>query len=457
MKIDMRLRDWHGAVVDTYIGRTPGSSSLFARGRRYLPGGDTRFSLTHRPHPMYLARGEGPYVWDVDGNQLLDLNNNSTSLIHGHAHPAVVAAIRAQAGKGTAWGAHNETQVEWAKLLCERIPSVERVRFSNSGTEANMHMVKVARAATGKSLILKLQGAYHGTFDGFELERPTQTSAAAPSMGGVPDNLSDNVILGEWGDTGGIAGLIGDNAERLAAVILTPFRSAGGFAPPPPGFLEGLRAETSKHGVLLLFDEVISLRLGLGGAQERYGVVPDMTAMGKLVGGGLAVGAFGGREDIMSLTDPLGDMKVALAGTFNGNPLTGAAGIAALELLEPGSFEHLDRLGSRFRSGLTSVIRDLELPLRVEGDASLTTVVFDSDTGGSEWSHVVDLTMAGLSLELANNGLWGFPYFALSTVMDESHIAQALDAATTAFRGLATAMARSQKTPAGEASATRSA
>ena len=454
MKTDRRLQDWHGSVVDTYIGRTPGSASLFARGRRYLPGGDTRFSLTHRPYPTYLARGEGPYVWDVDGNQFLDFNNNSTSLIHGHAHPSVVAAIREQAGKGTAWGAHNATQVEWAKLLCERVPSVERVRFSNSGTEANMHMVKVARAVTGKSLILKLQGAYHGTFDGFEFEGPTQTGAVTPSMGGIPDNLSDNVILGEWGDTRGIAGLIGDNAERLAAVILTPFRSAGGFAPPPPGFLEGLRAETSRHGVLLLFDEVISLRLGLGGAQERYGVVPDMTAMGKLVGGGLAVGAFGGREDVMALTDPLGEMKVALAGTFNGNPLTGAAGIAALELLEPESFGHLERLGSLFRSGLTSVIRELELPLGVEGDASLTTLAFDPDTGGSDWSHAADLTMAGLSLGMTNNGLWGFPYFALSTVMDESHIVQSLDAATATFGDLATAMSKAQTIRAATASAT---
>lgn len=455
MNIEVGLRRWHEEVVEDYVRRTPGSASLFERASHYLPGGDTRFSLTYRPHPMYMARGEGPHIWDVDGNQLLDLNNNATSLIHGHAHPEVVAAIRAQAGRGTAWGAHNETQVEWAQILCERIPSVERIRFSNSGTEANMHMVKVARAATGKNVVLKLQGAYHGTYDGLELGRPTHedTSAAVPSMGGVPDNLSENIMLGDWGDTDGIGRLVEDNADRLAAVILTPFRSAGGFAAPPLGFLEGLRAVTSTHGVLLLFDEVISLRLAMGGAQDRYGVVPDMTAVGKLIGGGLAVGAFGGSEDLMSLTDPLGDMRVALAGTFNGNPLTGAAGIAALRLLDAGSFEPLDRLGVRFRSGLATMIQDLELPLRVEGGGSLTTVAFDADAATPEWTDVTDLAMTALSLAFANNALWGFPYFALSTVMDDSHIAQALDSAAASLQGLATAVEGTrQKAPAGEPS-----
>ena len=446
MNIETQLRAWHDDVVETYTGRTPGSASLFERGRKHLPGGDTRFSLTYRPHPVYVARGEGPYIWDVDGHQLLDLNNNSTSLIHGHAHPDIVEAIRAQAGRGTAWGAHNENQVEWARILGERIPSVGRIRFSNSGTEANMHMVQVARAATGKNVILKLQGAYHGTFDGLEFVRPTQqgASGATPSMGGVPSNLSENIMLGDWGDTDGICRIVEDNADRMAAIILTPFRSAGGFAPPPPSFLEALRDVTSVHGVLLLFDEVISLRLGMGGAQKRYGVVPDMTAVGKLIGGGLAVGAFGGRADIMALTDPLGDMKVALAGTFNGNPLTGAAGLAALNLLNEGSFEHLDRLGAEFRSGLAKIIDDLGLPLLVQGGASLTTLAFDA-SAAEGWAGVADLAMAGLSLAFANHGLWGFPYFALSTVMEDEHVALALNRAAAGLEGLANAISSAER------------
>ena len=443
MNIEVRLRRWYDEVVEDYVRRTPGSASLFERGRLYLPGGDTRYSLTFRPHPVYFARGEGAYVWDVDGNRLLDLNNNSTSLIHGHAHPDVVAAIRTQAGHGTAWGAHNEIQVQWAQMLCERIPSVDRIRFSNSGTEANMHMVKVARAATDRNAVLKVHGAYHGTYDGLELEFGTPDEGskaqpvALPSMGGVPPNLSENVILAEWGDADGISRLVQENAERLAAVILTPFRSAGGFARPPPGFLEAMRAVTSTHDVLLLFDEVISLRLGMGGAQERYGVIPDMTAIGKLIGGGLAVGAFGGREDIMSITDPLGDMRVALAGTFNGNPLTAAAGVAALELLGTDSFEHLDRLGEQLRSGLTAIIQNLKLPFSVEGGASLTTVSFNTDAIGTEWAEVTDLARAGLNLAFTNNGVWGFPYFSTSTVMEDQHLTQALESAALALEGLA--------------------
>ena len=377
-------------------------------------------------------------MWDVDGNQLLDLNNNSTSLLHGHAHPDLVAAISGQAGKGTAWGAHNETQVRWAQILCERIPSIDRIRFSNSGTEANMHMVKVARAATGRNAVLMLEGAYHGTYDGLELEANAE-GAAVPSMGGVPPNLSENIILGKWGDADGVSRLVRENAARLAAVILTPFRSAGGFAPPPPGFLEALRTVTSTHSVLLLFDEVISLRLGMGGAQERYGVVPDMTALGKLIGGGLAVGAFGGREDIMSVTDPLGDMRVALAGTFNGNPLTAAAGVASLNLLSPDSFEHIDRLGEQLRSGLGAIVNDSELPLRVEGGGSLATVSFDAGAAGTEWAETTDLALAGLSLAFANSAVWGFPFLAISTVMDDRHIERALDSAEVVLQSLAAA------------------
>ena len=247
-----------------------------------------------RSPPAHTLRtssaGEGPYIWDVDGNRRLDLNNNSTALVHGHSHPEIVAAVRAQAAQGTAWGGHNPTEVDWAGIICDRVPSIERVRFANSGTEANMHMLKVARAFTGRDLVLKLDGAYHGTYDGFEFAASAGSDGILPSTGGVPANLSSNVILGRWGDAEGVAGLVRENAERLAAVILTPFRSAGGFAPPPDGFLETLRAVTANEGVLLLFDEVISLRLGMGGAQGRYGVVPDMTALGKLIGVGYRSG-----------------------------------------------------------------------------------------------------------------------------------------------------------------------
>ena len=424
MNSENRLLDWYRAVVDDYRRLTPRSAALFVRGGGVLPGGDTRYSITTRPHPPYFERGEGPYVWDVDGNRRLDLNNNSTALVHGHAHPEIVAALRAQAGSGTAWGGHNPTEVDWAGIICERVPSIERVRFANSGTEANMHMLKVARAYTGRDLVLKLDGAYHGTYDGFEFATEGN-SGVSPSTGGVPANLSENVVLGAWGDTEGVARLIREHAGRLAAVILTPFRSAGGFSHPPEGFLETLRAVTTDEGVLLLFDEVISLRLAMGGAQDRHGVTPDMTALGKLIGGGLPVGAFGGRADIMAVTDPMGDMKVALAGTFNANPMTAAAGVAALRLLTPEVYGWIDHLGGLLRAGLSGAVRDRGLPLRVEGGGSLLSLACGPKVARPE------VLMTGLSLAFGNRGIFGFPYLSTSSVMEEHHIESVLHTAAT--------------------------
>ena len=432
MNVDTPLLNWYREIVDEYRRITPRSADLFARGGGVLPGGDTRYSITTRPHPPYFVRGKGPYIWDVDGNRRLDLNNNSTALVHGHAHPEIVAAVRSQAGSGTAWGGHNPTEVEWASILCERIPSIERVRFANSGTEANMHMLKVARAFTGRDLVLKLDGAYHGTYDGFEFTSAPAGNGMAPSTGGVPANLSSNLVLGAWGDTDGVTRLVRENAGRLAAVILTPFRSAGGFAHPPAGFLETLRTVTSDEGTLLLFDEVISLRMAMGGAQDRYGVVPDMTALGKLIGGGLPVGAFGGRADIMSVTDPLGDMKVALAGTFNANPMTAAAGVAGLRLLAPPAYDRINHLGRLLRAGLSDAVQERGLPLKVEGGGSLLSLACEPEVTQP------DLLMTGLALAFGNRGIFGFPYLSTSSVMAEHHVEEVLASAEAVLDRLAT-------------------
>lgn len=430
MNPDDRLLNWYSGVVEEYRRITPRSAAMFVRGGGVLPGGDTRYSITTRPHPPYFERGEGPYIWDVDGNRRLDLNNNSTALVHGHAHPDIVAAVCAQAGSGTAWGGHNPTEVDWAQIICDRVPSIERVRFANSGTEANMHMLKVARAFTDRDLVLKLDGAYHGTYDGFEFAAK-HNDGIVPSTGGVPANLSANVVLGSWGDTDGVTSLIREHADRLAAVILTPFRSAGGFAHPPEGFLETLREVTNVEGILLLFDEVISLRLGTGGAQDRYGVVPDMTALGKLIGGGLPVGAFGGRADIMAVTDPLGDMKVALAGTFNANPMTASAGVAGLRLLTPRVYEWIDHLGGSLREGLAGAVGERGLPLQVEGGGSLLSVACEPEVARP------DVLMTGLVLAFGNRGVFGFPYMSTSSVMEEHHIEFVLDIAAQVLEDLA--------------------
>ena len=444
MTLDERIRSWYETVVEKYRWRTNGSAELYEQGRRYLPGADTRYSVTHRPYPLYFHRGEGPSVWDVDGNELLDFNNQASALIHGHAHPEVIEAIQTQAAKGTAWGAHNEHEIPWAQLLCGRIPSVERIRFTNSGTEANMLMVKVARAVTGKDAVLKFNGGYHGTFDGLEfVAAPDQSSPGpVPSTGGVPANLNANVVIATWGDADEVKNLVSEHAHRLAAVIMTPVWSEGRFAAPPPGFLQTVREITSAHDVLLLFDEVIAFRMAMGGAQERYGVVPDMTALGKLIGGGLPVGAFGGRQDVMSVTNPLGDLRVGLAGTFNGNPLTAVAGLATLRLLNPDSYEHLDRLSDDFRSGLAALVESAGLPLFVDGAGSLASVGLDTNGVGSAWAAASNLVIDGLRLAFVNDGVWGFPEFALSTVMDDSHVQQALQSAEVALKALDTAISK---------------
>src|SRR5215469_6401442 len=264
-------------VEDEYRARTPRSRALHAEAQRYLPSGDTRYGTLFSPYPTYVEAGHGCYLVDVDGNELLDFTFNSTSLIHGYAHPAIVEAIKRQAERGTAWNAPNPQLVQLAKLLCTRIPSVETVRFCNSGTEANMQALKAARAFTGRDLILKMDGAYHGTYEGVEVTR------AGPGAG-VPRTVAANVLLAGFNDAESAATLIRAQRDELAAVVVTPVQTRPALGLPAPGYLELLRDVTRENGVLLIFDEVISLRVAFGGAQDMYGVMPDLTAMGKIIG-----------------------------------------------------------------------------------------------------------------------------------------------------------------------------
>lgn len=416
------LASWDARERSVYETRTPRSAELFKRASRVMPGGDTRYSLAMHPYPTYVDEGHGTHVLDADGNAILDLIYNATSLIHGHAHPAISAAVQYQAGRGTSVLAPNSVQVELAEELCGRVGSLERVRFTNSGTEATMSMIKVARAFSRCDTILKIDGAYHGTFDGMEFNA-VQPGAeeASPYTGGVPRNLADNLVMSSFNDTEGVVQAIERHADRLAGVIVTPMGSMGTWIPPRTGFLEAVREQTRKHGVLLLFDEVIAFRLSRGGAQERYGVVPDLTAFGKVIGGGLPVGAFGGRADVMSVTDPTVGPKVALAGTFNGNPLTAAAGLAALRLLDGDAYAKLESLGRLFAQGLDRVIVDLALPLEVRQQGSLVAVTPTPDAPVG-WAHV----NASMRMALLNREVLGWGVFALPTVMEPETVKDAL-------------------------------
>ncbi|WP_368660258.1 aspartate aminotransferase family protein [Verrucosispora sp. NA02020] len=431
-----RIADWITTERSTFEERTPASAALFHRARQVLPGGDTRYSLAMNPYPVYVERAAGTRLEDADGHRLLDLIYNATSLIHGHVHPQVTEAIRDQAGRATAVLAPNTVQIDLAEELCARVPSLDRLRFTNSGTEATMMMIKTARAYTGRDLVLKMDGSYHGTFDGMEINAATPGSErGAPYTAGVPANLADNVVIGSFNDTDGVVSLIERYADRLAAVIVTPMASIATWIPPAPGFLEAVRAAATAHGVLLLFDEVIAFRVAPGGAQQRYGVTPDLTAYGKVIGGGMPVGAYGGRVDVMAVTDAAGGPRLAHAGTFNGNPVTAAAGLATLRLLDADAYPRLERLGERFATRLRGAFADLDLALEVRQVGSLVSVATTERTPAA-WGEV----NAAMRLALLNRGVCGWGVFALPTVFDDAEIDEAVEIIHDALRVPAAAL-----------------
>ncbi len=367
-------------LIGDYQAKTPRSRALFEEARRVLPGGNTRTTIFIDPYPFYAVRGVGPRIWDADGHERLDFNGNYTSLILGHAPPAVVAAVQDAAARGLSFPAPSEHELRLAERLTERVPSCDQVRFANSGTEATMLAIRGARAFTGRQKIAKFEGSYHGTHDWVQVSitppvegagsrrRPKPVAAGA----GVPDAVLKNVVVLPWNDEAGALGLIEKHARDLAAVICEPVQGAAGIIPPAPGFLAALRAATSRLGIVLIFDEVITFRLGPGGAQALFGVTPDMTTFGKIIGGGLPVGAFGGRADVMAVFDPRGGKpRVAQGGTFNANPLTMAAGLATLTALTPDVYAELDRLGRSLRDKVSGLFRARKVKAQVTGVGSL--------------------------------------------------------------------------------------
>jgi glutamate-1-semialdehyde 2,1-aminomutase len=364
-----RARGWIIAaviapLVSEYIARTPRSAAMFERAAASLPGGSTRTTIYSAPYPPYMVRGEGIRTWDVDGNEYRDFLGNYTSLILGHVHPEVVAAVEAQVRRGSAFAAPTEAEVELAELIRSRLPSMERIRFTNSGTEATMFALRAARAFTNRPLIAKFELAYHGTHD----------TAVAWSPG-VPSGISDLVLELPWGDPEGVERGIAGREQDLAAIIIEPVQGAGGVRTAEPDFLRFLRELTTRIGALLVFDEVIAFRIGPNGAQGRLGGVrPDLTTLGKIIGGGYPSGAFGGREDVMALFDARRPGALVHGGTFNGNPVSAAAGLATLRHMTPERYADLERLGERLRSTIAAGIEGARLDARVGGLASIFQV-----------------------------------------------------------------------------------
>jgi len=337
------------------------SSELFNRAKRVLPGGVNSPVRAFRAvggTPFFVAHGHGSSLADVDGEEYLDYVCSWGALILGHAHPVVLDAIRAAAGRGWTYGAPCEAEVDLAEEVRQRMPSLEMMRFVNSGTEATMAAVRLARAATGRDIIIKFEGCYHGHADSFLVKAGSGVATLGlPDSPGVPAALAGLTLTAPFNDARSVADLFREHADRIAAVIVEPYVGNAGFIPPESDFHPALRSLCDRHGALLIFDEVMTgFRVAAGGAQERLGVKPDLTTLGKIVGGGFPVGVYGGRADLMKRVAPEG--PVYQAGTLSGNPVAMAAGLATLrETSKPGFYEALNRRTDRLVSGLQNAAR----------------------------------------------------------------------------------------------------
>jgi glutamate-1-semialdehyde 2,1-aminomutase len=332
------------------IALMQGSAALWERALASLPGGNTRTTIFHEPYPVYIARGEGCRVWDVDGVVRIDFISNYTSLILGHCHPRVVEAVQRQAGELMSVAAPTGLEVELAEEIRRRLPSLEQLRFANSGTEATMLAFRAARAFTGRSKVGVFAGGYHGSHD-YAASIPASVSGV-PGGPGIPATVMETLVVAPFDDAEGTRAAFEPQLGDLAAVIVEPVLGSGGVLPASREFLGFLRELTREAGALLVFDEIISFRVGYHGAQGRYGITPDLTTLGKIIGGGLPVGAVGGRADVMALFDPRRDDRIGHGGTFNANPLTMAAGLATLAELTPERFDVLAALAGELEAGV---------------------------------------------------------------------------------------------------------
>ena len=354
------------------------SQSIFERAKQLIPGGvnsPVRACRSVGVDPIFIARGDGPAVWDVDGNRYLDLIGSWGPLILGHAHPEILDTIKESMHNGTTFGAPTEVEVRFAEVLQAAVPSMEMVRAVSSGTEATMSALRLARGFTGRSKIIKADGGYHGHADCLLVAAGSGAATLGiPGSAGVPEGAARDTIVVPYNDLAAVEAACA--AGDVAAVIIEPVAGNMGLVVPAPGYLEGLRAITQKHGTVLIFDEVMTgFRVAFGGAQARYGITPDLTTIGKVIGGGLPAAAFGGRADIMQKLAPLG--SVYQAGTLSGNPLAMAAGLKAMEILaRPGTYDRLEHLGKRLGDGLLAAATAAGIPAVMNRVGSMLTLFF---------------------------------------------------------------------------------
>ncbi len=438
-------------IQQAYMEWTPRTKELMEPAKQYMPGGDTRTTAHYLPYPIFMNRAEGCHLYDVDGHEYVDFMNNFTTLILGHAHPRVVEAVSEQIRIGSAYAAPTESQTRLAQMICERLPSVEQLRFCSCGSEATMMAIRAARAFTGKQKVMKMEGGYNGNHDIGEISLvpippeagPLEEPVTFPPDRGIALSAVSDVITTPFNEPEITEKLVKKHKDELAAIILEPTLGGLGMIPPKPGYLKELRRITEENDVLLIFDEVITMRLSPGGAQAMFGVKPDITSMGKIIGGGLPIGAFGGRKEIMQLFNPEMPNFMWHASTFSGNPLTMAAGIAALEELTPDVYDRLNAMGDSLRKGFNMAFEEIGVRGQAIGIGSLVNLHLTDASLSNARDSVKGFFEAGpvpmhLLLCMLRRGI--FPasrhMYCISTPMTDKEIEQAVGALTESLQEL---------------------
>lgn len=434
-----------------YRRRTQKSEKLHAAAARVMPGGDTRTNVFFPPYPTFIERGEGCRIFDADGNVYLDFLGNYTSLIHGHAHPKILAAVLDQLERGTAFASPLESQIELANAICHRVKSIERLRFCNSGTEATLQAIRAAKAFTGRNKIIKMEGGYHGSHDAasisvapkLEAAGPRSAPASVPDLDGIFRGVIEDVIVVPFNDVEATRQIIDRHSQDLAAVIVEPLLGAGGGIPARTDYLKSLREGTRNAGSLLIFDEIITFRLAYGGAQEIHEVTPDLTTLGKTIGGGFPIGAFGGRADVMDLFDPV-RRKLFQGGTFNGNAISMVAGLAAIQLMTRDEIARINSLGENLRLSISKVFAQSKIPGQAIGMGSLLQVHTTEDPitdyrGAVRASKEMS---ALLHMALLNHGIFTSTRnsMCISTPMTQAEVDEAIHAFESALQQLKAAV-----------------
>ena len=427
------------------------SASLYERALKTLPGGVSRNTVLRHPHPAYVDHAAGCRVVDIEGVERIDFANNMASLIHGHADPDIVAAVSRQLQRGSAYMMATEIEIEYAEYLCSRCDSLEKLRFVNSGTEAVMGMLKAARAFTGRPKIAKVEGSYHGIYDFAEISQtanptnwgPYEAPSSVPVAFGTPSSVLENVIVLPCNDPERAISLLEPHRDEIACVILDPMPHRVGLAPMEQEFVQTVRDWTERHGALLVFDEVITFRTEFGGLQERYNVRPDLTAMGKMIGGGFPVGAIAGRGEVMDVMNPLGSKTLfPHSGTFSANPVTMTAGLTAMRKFDREAIARLNNLAQRAVDGIRGALKDTGVPGCVTGAGSMFRVHFRPDPPRNRREeHMTPEQERYLAIMLDHLFEAGFLVIntcsaTLSTVMDEQEIDALVDAMAEGFKKL---------------------